>query len=100
MSERWLPVPDFPNYEISNHGRIRNVIRGTFVKPVLNSYKSNAQYWRVNLWKNNERTPFYVHRLVAMVFVDGYDEELVVDHKDINPDNNKHLKVGQPNIAF
>lgn len=45
----------------------------------------NRNYYAFN---TNEHTRVYIHRIIAFLFVDGYDKELVVDHIDNDPFNN------------
>lgn len=81
--ELWLVIPDFPNYEVSSHGRVRNRITGRILKPTL-----AKGYPRVVLCNNLVYKPFTVHRLVADVFFDGDHSSLQVNHIDGNKLNN------------
>jgi hypothetical protein len=73
--ELWLPVSDFPNYEVSSNGRVRNKKRGNILKPTL-----AKGYPRVKLSDKNKCKPITVHRLVADAFYDGNHEGLQVNH--------------------
>jgi NUMOD4 motif/HNH endonuclease len=76
VKEIWKPVPDYDGrYEVSNCGRIRNS-GGRILSPAL---WSNG-YFRIPLWKNGESRLFYVHWIVATVFIGPSD--LTVNHKD------------------
>lgn len=70
--EIFLLVEGHEDYEVSNYGRIRHILKSgkiVKIKPTDNDWRG---YKRVMLYKNGKRTPYYVHRLVAKAFVAGY----------------------------
>ena len=86
--ERWKPVKGYEGlYEVSDMGHIKNLKTG-YVAPVRTgrngNYPAYAMYDR-----NGGKKTFYIHRLVAFAFVDGYREGLQVNHKDGVPDSNR-----------
>jgi|APGre2960657373_1045057.scaffolds.fasta_scaffold387707_2 hypothetical protein len=85
-NEIWKKIEGY-QYEVSNEGRIRNS-KGEIKVPQLNKGKA-AHYYRIALYEGGKRERFYVHRLVGQYFVDGYNEVLMINHKDGNPLNNK-----------
>ncbi len=89
-AERWKPVKGLPRYAVSSFGRIRNVQTQRHLTPSLNCYDKGAQYLRVGLYGETGRKMFYVHRLVAMHFCEGYSNlHREVDHLDGDPFNNR-----------
>lgn len=83
--EIWKPILGYPNYEVSNYGRVRN-------KYGLMKQTANVKngYLHVMLHNNGERKNFRTHRLVAHSFCNGYTEEKNnVNHIDGNITNNK-----------
>lgn len=81
--ERWRIIEEFPGYEISNHGRVRNRDTGHVMSPYLNP----NGYLTIKLWSDGKHYPRYIHRLVAQAFVDeGYGPE--VNHIDGCKQNN------------
>lgn len=85
MEEIWKQIKDYEGYyEVSSLGRVRNSQTGK----VLIGDTNNLGYRRVILY-NPEKKRFFVHRLVALHFCDGYQEDLVVNHKDGNKLNNR-----------
>lgn len=85
MKEIFKDIPNFENrYAISNFGRVYSYFSKQFVPQHIN----NSGYYRVACYKNSKCTKFYVHRLVALLFCDGYFENAVVNHKDGNKLNN------------
>jgi len=58
------------------------------IKRNLRTFINNSGYEVVDLSKNGERKKHLVHRIVAEHFVDGFDKEKEVNHKDSNKLNN------------
>lgn len=88
MREEWRPVSFAPHIEVSNHGRVRSLDRvipyadgrdrpmvGRIRKPATTSVSG---YLNVVIAGKMH----YVHRLVAAAFVQGYQDGLIVNHKD------------------
>ena len=75
------------NYEISSHGRIRNMKTGRIMKQNDNG----TGYLQVHLSNYGLKKFFYVHRLVALTFIpnDNPQEKTQVNHKDENKYNNR-----------
>lgn len=85
MSEIWKDIPDYEDiYQVSNFGRVRNVIKGTIKKQVV----SKTGYWVVNLWKNNISKVYKVHRLIAEAFIPNPEGKNEVNHIDLVKTNN------------
>jgi hypothetical protein len=84
-SEEWVEVLDFPDYLVSNCGRVYSIKHDLILTPYVNHYFG---YERVSLYSNNERYRKFVHRLVAESFVPGFDYGLDVNHIDGNKRNN------------
>lgn len=82
--EEWTTIDEFPNYEISNQGRIRN--RNT--KQILRQ-KVDRGYHRIMLYRDGETCTKQIHRLVADSFVPNIDNKKEVNHIDGNKDNNR-----------
>ena len=63
-------------------------------KSLARGSKKILIYWKwqeysvVALYKNNLKTNFYVHRLVAENFIDNPKNLPIVNHKDFNKKNN------------
>lgn len=85
MKEIWKDIKNWEGlYQVSNLGRIKSVKRGAVKALDMN----NAGYLRVQLCDGNRSQKFFVHRLVAFVFVPGYFENAVVNHIDMDRTNN------------
>ena len=88
MTEDWRTVKEFPNYAVSNDGRVRNDETGQVLKP---AYCGQGRgYTTVQLWKNKKGASRLVHRLVGFAFVDGYKDGLQINHIDGVKSNNNH----------
>ena len=81
--ELWKVVDDFPNYEISNLGRVYSRKSNKMLAIQVRKDGYNV----VSLWKNNKGFNQYIHRLVLTHFLDGETKE-TVNHKDGNKSNN------------
>ncbi len=62
----WKNIEDYPNYEVSNEGQVRNKLTGNVLKGEIVKDKG---YIQVSLSKNGNRERFKVHRLVANAFI-------------------------------
>lgn len=82
--ENWKIINDYPNYSISDIGKIRNNKTGT----ILNQGNHHG-YKRVTLYHNRKPKHLFVHRLVADAFVPNPNNLPYVNHKnEIRDDNN------------
>jgi len=79
--EVWGKIKDYPNYEVSTKGNIRNI-------KTLNILKSSLRngYPSVSLSKEGKSNTKNIHRIVASTFIG--ESELIVNHKDGNKTNN------------
>lgn len=95
MKEVWKDIPEFEGYyQVSNLGRVRSLNR--IIRDGRNKFKGSIMkltldkkgYLRVRFSKNNIKTSFKVHRLVARAFIPNSDNKPEVNHKDLNKANN------------
>ena len=91
--EKWKPIDNFPNYAISNRGRVRSCNATVYskakriskmLKPSINS----NGYFKVCLYKHGKRTTCKIHCLVLETFVSKRPTNLVCNHKDGDKLNN------------
>ena len=78
--EIWKTMIDFPEYEISSLCRVREKESNKILKEVI-----SGQYKQVFLRNKIRR---YIHRLVAMNFIENPNSYSQVNHKDENKLNN------------
>lgn len=81
--EIWKDIEGYECYQISNYGNVKNKQTQKLLKGDIN----NCGYKRVTLYIPH-RKRFFIHQLVAYHFVDGYANDLIVNHKDGNKQNN------------
>ena len=82
------PIPGFPNYEVSNWGRIFIVKNGTRVEKLPKPCTNREKYLNISLWNNGQKKKICVHNLVAKVFLGEIPDGYVVDHINNNPSDN------------
>lgn len=84
MMEIWESVKQYPNYEVSTHGRVRNKKTGN----VLVTTDDSRGYPALGFWANGKGHTKNVHRLVAETFIPNSEGKRTVNHKDGNKRNN------------
>lgn len=84
MSERWLPIPGYDNYQVSDLGRVRGC------KKVLKPQRhSRTRYWHVSLYRNGSVQTRLIHQLVLEAFVGPRPAGCECLHADDNAANNQ-----------
>ena len=74
-AECWKDTDGFPNYQVSNHGRVKNNRTGKILKP----YQTRG-YLRVSIYNESGRKCKLVHRLVAEAFLPNPHRKPAVNH--------------------
>ncbi len=88
-SEQWKTISRFPNYQVSNQGRIQRIIMSRGARPGLRKlHKCTNGRLQIDLRCNGVRKMMLVHRLVAAAFIGECPPRREVNHKDGNPRNN------------
>ena len=91
MLEQWKEIIEASNYEISNLGRVRNKP----TKKILKGRLSKSGYLQVSV-KLNETQKFsnrYIHRLVAIYWIENPENKREVNHKDGDKLNNNYTNL-------
>lgn len=97
----WTTVPGYEFIEITREGRVRKVAHkikrasrwGTeaiylFKTRELRTWVGDNGYIRCVVSLNGKRGPLYLHRMIALAFVPGYQDGFHVNHKNgIKTDN-------------
>lgn len=92
--EIWKVVPGFEEYfEVSNFGRIKRLAiqtkRGFRKEKICLPFALNIHGYATSSYtKNNKRITFYLHRMVALAFIENPLGLDYVNHKDGNKGNN------------
>lgn len=81
----WRAIDCDGFYLISTDGRIWSVERKHYLKP-MRLHGTNYRYIKVTV--NGRRKNLFVHRLVAIAFLENPKGLAQVNHKDENPENN------------
>lgn len=84
MDEIWEYIDDFPEYSVSNLGRVINIKCNRMMR--LNT--TDRGYKTVSFRNESTTYTIYVHQLVASIFIDEYREGLRVTHIDDDYSNN------------
>ena len=99
--EQWKTIEGHPNYEVSNLGNVRNIKKGTLLKPieVVTERNKNGEpmYYQYNVNLNGKSKT--ISRLVAEAFIENtginpdgttYDvSKATVDHINRNSSDNR-----------
>ena len=97
LKEEWRDITNYPNYQVSNLGRIKSKERYTKAKgneiihrkdKILKNQTDNKGYKYVRLYNSNGFKAKKVHRLVAEIFIENPLNKETVNH--INGDKNNN----------
>lgn len=80
----WKNIPNWEWYLINEQGEVLNTRTNKLIKGDAN----NIGYHRITLYDNGQKQRFFIHRLVATLFLPNPDNLPEVNHIDGNKDNN------------
>ena len=80
----WKNIPNWEWYLINEQGKVLNTRTNRYLKGDIN----NIGYHRVILYDNKRKQRFFIHRLVATLFLPNPNNLPEVNHIDGNKDNN------------
>lgn len=80
LDEEFKPVPGFDRYLVSNYGYVLNINTDKELKPDSKR--------RIGVCAQGKTRTFYLHRLVARLFLPDFDDDLLVVNRDGNLDDN------------
>ncbi|MBR1951464.1 MAG: HNH endonuclease [Lentisphaeria bacterium] len=79
--EKWLTISEFPNYEVSDMGNVRNKATGRVLRPAVKKHSGRqSTVLRVEIMRDGRGQSKYIHRLVAAAFVPNPDGLPMVEH--------------------
>lgn len=82
--EKWQTIDEFPDYEVSNMGWVRDIKTKT-IRPI---FTTSTGYFGVSLKNNGKWKNQLLHRLIASAFVPGKEDGLVINHINGNKIDN------------
>lgn len=101
VKEIWKPIPIRPEYEVSNFGNARTIDRwiitthktAKFPKRFFKSrptilFNNGRGYLVLGTQIDLQKKNYYIHRLVAELFIHNPDNKKEVNHLDGNKSNN------------
>lgn len=110
LTEVWKDIKGYEGiYQVSNMGNVKRLDCSVFVKGKgyrhlkarnTKQHLDHHGYKKVHLWKNNKDKPFFVHRLVAMAFLDNPNNYPQINHKDENKENNEITNLEWCTVAY
>lgn len=98
MQEIWKEIKDFPNYQISNLGRVKalkyysNIHKKYYDRELILKEKENKYGYRfvsLGCGKRGKRKNIAIHRLVAQAFITNKNNYREINHIDGNKSNNQ-----------
>lgn len=95
VDERWLAIDGYPDYEVSDAGRVRRITSRTSAKAgtVLSTNGLRGGYPCVDLCLDGAKKTHLVHRLVAAAFVPAIAGKPEVNHKNAIKADNRALNL-------
>ena len=88
MDEQWKQIAGYPNYQVSNLGRVRSIARKNSIIKQPRKHPTTG-YLTTAIYKNGKGTTFTIQRLVMEAFVGKRPEGMQVRHLDGDPENNR-----------
>lgn len=76
MKEQWKDIENYPNYQVSDLGSVRNKLTGKLLRLVKDKYG----YMSVCLCKDGAPKRVRIHRLVATSFIPNPDNKRTINH--------------------
>lgn len=88
-NELWRKVEGYPSYSVSSKGRVCSNNLYSHKKPlIMTAHPDKDGHMKIRLCNKGKAQNFFVHRLVAIAFIENPDNLPIVNHKDENPANN------------
>ena len=93
MDEIWKPIDGYPDYYVSNFGRVKSYRVYKENGRVMKPYRDSKGYLQIDISldgrRRQNRVHLQVHRLVASAFLPvPASDHTQVNHKDENKENN------------
>ncbi len=99
MKEIWKDIKGYEGiYQVSTHGRIKslsrevkglNGMRRSLEERVMVNISHYKGYSIIFLSKENTKIKFYIHRIVAETFIENWEDEAFVNHRNGSKTDNR-----------
>ena len=91
MEEIWKNIEGYPNYQVSNMGRIKRLSTGYYrrTEKILKPQLQNNGYLHIKLSQKDKTKCILVHRLVAQVFIPNPNNKPQENHINEDKTNNR-----------
>ena len=89
IEEIWKDVPGYLDIQVSTNGRVKRFLNGKWI--TKDTFCTDRDgYYKCNIRKTDGSwTQQYVHRLVALTFIDNPEGKTQVNHKNSNRNDNR-----------
>lgn len=91
----WRVVVGFPLYEVNRRCEVRRIKpkqlrhkNGRYARRKLKPRKCSKGYFRVDLYRGNEKKTIRIHTIGATAFIPNPEQKDTVNHKDLDQTNN------------
>ena len=90
MEEIWKIIEEYPDYMVSNMGRVKSLnYNRTGKEKIMKGSQDKDGYLKVVLYKEKKEKTHRIHRLVAAAFIDNPNNLSQINHKDEDKTNNR-----------
>jgi hypothetical protein len=79
-----IKLKDFPNHYIDKNGNVINILRNKILSPSI----TKKGYLRVHIMHNKKEAHFFIHRLLALAYIENPLNKPFINHIDGNKLNN------------
>lgn len=109
IKEEWKRLEEYPDYSISNLGRVKSHPRlsRNGVTEFMTKEKILKQHYRddrayVNVYKNKKQNKIFIHQQVALNFVHNPDPKkfTIINHKNEDKRDNSYLNLEWCDYAY
>jgi hypothetical protein len=88
-NEQWKPIKDFPDYEVSDLGRVKSYKHSKEGRILSPRSDGRGGYKKVTLFKNGMKIQKKIHILVLEAFIGPKPTGWETSHKNDKPDDNR-----------
>lgn len=79
-------IDGYPNYEVSDYGKVYNIKTGNEIKPYITK---RTGYYNLTLCNNGIKHSFSIHRIIIKHFIENVDNKEQVNHINGDKSDNR-----------